>query len=116
MYLVELGSTLKKYPPELQKKEYEVPGCTSLVYIHARLENKQVLYQGYAASKVVKGYLKILIDALSKKSPQEIVADNSINQFIIDAKMDVSTQSSRANAFSSVYEFMKKQAVLLDET
>lgn len=113
LHLIELGEQLEEYPQRLRRDEFEVPGCTSLVYMHARLEDGRVYYRGYAAAKAVGGYVHILVEALSGRPPQDIVADESVQRFIDEAEMNVSTRVSRANAFGSLYSFMKDQAAHL---
>ena len=46
MHLIELGEQLRDYPQQLRTEEFEVPGCTSLVYMHADLEDGKVFYRG----------------------------------------------------------------------
>lgn len=110
MYLIELGEELPPYPEEYKTKQYQVSGCQSLVYIALIPEENNITIHGYADAKVVKGYLRILIEALQNKTAKEIVNDTSVDAFIEDANMNVSTQASRANAFGNMYTFIKEQA------
>lgn len=115
LYLLELGEQLEEYPDTYRTKEYEVPGCTSLVFVRARLEDGKVFFDGVASAKAVAGYLHILIQALSNKTPQQVIEDTSVEQFIQEAQMNVSTRVSRAQAFGNLYAFMKQQAKNISE-
>jgi cysteine desulfuration protein SufE len=110
LYLLELGEELPDYSQEHKKKEFEVPGCTSLVYIHPTKQGDKLHFQGYAAAKAVKGYVYILTQSLSNKTPQEILQDKTIPRFIQEAQMNLTTQVSRAEAFGTIYQFIQEQA------
>jgi cysteine desulfuration protein SufE len=110
VYLIELGEDIGEYPKDKKMSKYEVPGCTSLVYIYLTQEQEKIRIHAYAEAKVVRGYIRILRDALNNNTAQEIIDDTSVPQFIKDAQMNVSTQVSRSNAFGNLYEFIKKQA------
>ena len=115
LYLLELGEQLPPYPKEYKTKEYEVPGCTSTVYIHPNKQADKLFFAGYADAKAVQGYVYILTQALSNKTPQEILSDQTIPHFIQEAQMNVTTQVSRAEAFGTIYQFIQNQARVFKE-
>ncbi len=115
LHLIELGDELENYPEQHKKKRYEVPGCTSRVYIHPTKQGNKLFFEGYADAKAVKGYVYILTQALSNKTPQEIIEDTTIQEFIQEAQMNVRTRVSRSEAFGTIYQFIKEQARLFKE-
>ena len=115
IYLIELGEQLPTYPEQHKTKEYEVPGCTSLVYIRPERQEDKLVFKGYAAAKAVKGYVYILTQALSNKTPTQVINDQEIETFIREAQMNLTTRVSRAEAFGTIYQFIKEQARIFKE-
>lgn len=110
LYLLELGEQLPAYPQEHKTAEFEVPGCTSTVYIHPTKKANKLFFAGYADAKAVQGYVYILTEALSNKTPTQVINDRAIEQFIQEAQMNLTTRVSRAEAFGTIYQFIKQQA------
>ena len=111
--LVEIGKELEKFPEKFMVAENKVPGCMSTVYIKEKLdENGKLHFKGYSNSFIVAGYVQILATALDSMKPKEVVADAEpvIRKFIEDTGINVSMVNSRANAFKSIFNFMKKRA------
>ena len=83
------------------------------MHIIAHLDRHgNIIYEGRADSLIVRGYLAILITALSGMKPQEIVqhAEKEVMRFTSETNITVSMIQSRANAFSNVFKKMIKLA------
>ncbi|MFT4250304.1 MAG: SufE family protein [Candidatus Woesearchaeota archaeon] len=110
IYLIELGEELPEYPEEYKTKKFEVQGCQSHAYIRATTNNNKIQLQGFANAKVVRGYIYILLQALNNKSAQEILASKQqINSFIQQTGLNTTTQTSRADAFSNLYNHIQQE-------
>ncbi|MFP4117681.1 MAG: SufE family protein [Candidatus Woesearchaeota archaeon] len=109
--LISYGNELPEFPEELMTEENFVKGCTSNVYIHAGLKDEKISYTGKADAMIVKGYLAILIKALSGLKPEEVLKSESlIERFTETTDVKASLTPSRANAFSNIYRTMKEKA------
>ncbi len=110
--LIQMGSDLAPFPEELATEENKVSGCTSLVYVSASCADGRVTYQARADAVIVRGMVKILVDALSGLGPDDIVGrtKESIEDFAKTTKIQESLSYNRANSFGNVYAHMVRQA------
>ncbi len=109
--LLIMGAELPPFPDEERLPENLVKGCLSEVFITSHLQDGKVFFHGDADSLVVKGYVYILLEALSGRTPEEIRASReTIAAFIKDTRLDLSLTPSRSNAFNSIYQAMCRQA------
>ncbi len=110
--LIDLGSELETFPPELETDENYVPGCTSNVWIYTEMQpDGTVKIQGKSEALIVRGFVKILIDALSGLTPEELKQTPPlIEQFVAETKISESTLATRANSFGLIYEKMLRQS------
>lgn len=110
-FLIELGKELKELNNSLIVDSNKVAGCISNVYVVALLVDGKVQFKAQADALIVKGYVAILVNALSGLSIDEVLgAREKIEKFIEDAHVNESLTPSRANAFANVYAFMCKKA------
>jgi len=110
-YLTDLGNTIAHIDPEEQIPANFVPGCTSNVYVSAHLEDGSLVFTGSSEAHIVRGYLTILINALSGLSPQDFL-DHSrsfIEKFAEDTRIKAALTPSRANAFGNIYKLMEQK-------
>ncbi len=111
-YLISFGDKLNEISDEEKIDENFVKGCTSNVYISAKHENRRVYYTGSADSVIVKGYLSILIIALSGLESKDIEStEDVIEKFAEKIDIKSSLTPSRANAFGNIYKTMKNKAL-----
>jgi len=98
--------------PELERiPENKVPGCTSLVYVTAKLDEGKVLFQGDADSQIVKGLVGVLVEGLSGLPPAQIKQISP--EFIVDTGLNISLTPSRTNGFYQILQMMKIKALSL---
>ena len=110
-YLIEQGNNLKELDNSKKTDENFVKGCTSNVYISINIKNNIVNYEGYADSVIVKGYLSILIKALSGLKKEDISkTEELVEKFANDIDIKASLTPSRANAFGNIFKTMKEKA------
>ena len=111
-WLMAYGKQLPPYPEEYMQDQYKVDGCISNVYIAAQENEGKLYFFGRSDSLIVRGYVRIVVEALSnlektsfsevKKALQELIESTGIAQ---------SAVPSRQNAFANVLE----HAVALDK-
>jgi len=88
-----------------------IKGCTSNVYLFSNIKDLRIYFNGYADSLIVRGYLAILIEALSGLILDDVINSMKIvEKFANDIDITSSLSFSRANAFSNIYTEMLKRA------
>jgi cysteine desulfuration protein SufE len=108
--IMEYGEEID-FPKKFMIKENQVPGCINRAYIYCELKEGRVYYSGYSESKIVKGYIAILIKGLNGLKPKEVVeTKKDIERFILKTHIKSNLTPSRANAFGNIYELMVKKA------
>ncbi len=113
--LSNLGDSMEPFPADRMDPEHKVPGCISNVYIHSELEDGRMHYWGASESHVVRGYVAILVRALSGLRPEEAASDSRdiIEEFARTTNIRASLTPNRANAFANIYGMMIDQAASL---
>ena len=110
-YLIEYGNKLEPIPEAEKTEDNFVKGCTSNVYISAKEKNGRIFYTGSADALTVKGYLSILIKAISGLKKEDIQrTEEYVNNFIDNTDIKASLTPSRANAFGNIYKTIKEKA------
>jgi cysteine desulfuration protein SufE len=109
--LLWYAKKLEPMPESAKIPENKVQGCTSQVFITARLNEGKVWYQGDSDAQLVKGLVALLIQGLNGLSPEEIIQISP--DFIEETGLKVSLTPSRANGFYNILQLMKKKALTL---
>lgn len=73
-YIIDLGSRLEAFPPELKTEEWKVRGCQSQVWLVPEVQNGKIRFKGDSDAMIVKGLIAIVLMIYSDKSPAEIKA------------------------------------------
>lgn len=107
--LLWYAKRLEEMPETNKTTENKVPGCTSQVFLSAKLEDGRVWYQGDSDAQLVKGLVALLIEGLNGLTPEEILQVSP--DFIQDMGLNVSLTPSRANGFYNIFQTMKKKAL-----
>lgn len=109
----ELLIWFAKRLPELddlaRTSENKVQGCTSQVFITARLEDQKVYFAGDSDSQLVKGLVALLVEGLSGLSPEVVGALSP--EFIQTTGLNVSLTPSRSNGFYNIFRAMQLKAL-----
>ena len=110
--LTEIGNAMESIPEESKTDENFVQGCVSNVYVDDRLEDGCIWFRGSSESHIVRGYLAILVRALSGLTPQDLLAESEqpILKFAERTNIKASLTPNRANAFGNIYKLIRKKA------
>ena len=111
--LTDIGKKLNELPEEEKTDENFVYGCVSMVYIaHGFDEEGAIHYRGSSESHIVRGYLAILIEALSGLAPGDVVSGTKgmVEQFARETDLKATLTPNRANAFGNIYQLMVEKA------
>jgi cysteine desulfuration protein SufE len=113
--LIDLGNEITAIPEAEKVEENFVKGCVSQVYIGTYLQDGKIIFKGSSESQVVRGYVTILINALSGLSPKEILekTEGPVAKFAEDTDLKAALTPSRTNAFGNIYQLMRSKTQLL---
>jgi len=107
-FLIELGSELDELESEKRTEAIKVPGCVSGVYISVEEKEGKYYFKGFSEALIVKGFLKIVLDNITGKTKDEILAfENELISFVEKNGLAESMISSRANAFGNIFSYIK---------
>jgi cysteine desulfuration protein SufE len=107
-YLLWLAKRLPTLPEAAKTPENKVPGCVSQVYVMAKQENGQVMFEGDSDAQITKGLLALLIQGMNGLTAEAIQALTP--DFIKATGLEVSLTPSRANGFYNIFKKMQLQA------
>lgn len=113
--LTQIGNDMEGIPEDAKVKQNFVEGCVSNVYVEDRLEDGVIRFRGSSESHIVRGYLAILVEALSGLSPQDFMdhSERAVAEFAETTNIQASLTPSRANAFGNIYKLMRAKAEAL---
>ena len=109
--LLHLASTASPFPKELKIPANKVPGCLSVVYVHAEFEpsTSTINYLGESDSILTKGLVTLLTKGMSGSTVEEI--QNVQPDFIERSGIGASLTPGRNNGFLNMLNTMKLKAV-----
>lgn len=110
--LLFLANQAKAMEAQYKTADNKVPGCLSTVYVHAKLDEENLVqYVGDSDAQLTKGLVSLLVNGLSGNSIENIVAVKP--EFIQYAGIAQSLTPGRNNGFLNMLNVMKKQALAL---
>lgn len=111
-YLIELGEHMTPMTPELKTEENRVKGCMSTVHIATEAEpgdSAKLVYSGDCDTATIKGVVAILVELLSHKTPEEIIATD-VDALFKGLKLEEHLSPTRHFGIYAIVEMMKQQA------
>lgn len=111
--LTDIGKKMDELPAEEKTEENYVYGCVSQVYIADDLaDDGAIYYRGSSESHIVRGYLAILMEALSGLAPEDVANSSRemVERFARETDLKATLTPNRANAFGNIYQLMVDKA------
>ena len=108
-YMIALGKSLPLIDSKLKTEENIIKGCQSKVWLHAKLEDKKVVFTADSEAIITKGIIAILIRIFSHQSPKEILEANT--EFIDATGLKEHLSPTRANGLVSMIKQIKMYAI-----
>ena len=108
-YIIDLGKKLKGLPEEQKTEDNIIKGCQSRVWLNARKDNNQLIFEADSEAIIVKGLVNMLIRVLSGHSPKEIAESDLY--FMDKIGMSSHLAQTRSNGLASMVKQMKNYAI-----
>ena len=108
-YIIDLGKKLKKLPEEQKTEDNIIKGCQSRVWLNARKDDNQLIFEADSEAIIVKGLVNMLIRVLSGHSPKEIAESDLY--FMDKIGMSSHLAQTRSNGLASMVKQMKNYAI-----
>ena len=108
-YMIELGKSLPLIHSEFKTEENIIKGCQSKVWIHAELDQEQLVFSADSDAIITKGIIALLIRVFSHQPPAAIMeADTG---FIDKIGLKEHLSPTRANGLLSMIKQIKMYAI-----
>lgn len=104
-YIIDIGKKLPPLPEAFKTEDNKIKGCQSQVWLHPRLEEKSVIFEGDSDAIIVRGLVGLLIRVLSNQHPEDIAKADLY--FIDKIGMKQHLAQTRSNGLASMVKQMK---------
>lgn len=108
-YVIDLGKSLPLIDPRYKVEENTIKGCQSKVWLHAEMQDGNVIFTADSDAIITKGIIAILIRAFSNHQPAEILEADT--QFIDAIGLKDQLSPTRANGLVSMVKQIKMYAL-----
>ncbi|MCP9769909.1 SufE family protein [Lacihabitans sp. LS3-19] len=108
-YIIDLGKKLPGLADEFKTEDNIIKGCQSLVWLNAKFEDGNVVFEADSQAIIVKGLVNMLLQVLSDHTPQEIL--DADLYFIDRIGLTSHLAQTRSNGLASMVKQMKTYAL-----
>lgn len=110
--LTQVGGEIPALDANDKVDENFVKGCISNVYVAHSIDGGRIWFRGSSDAMVVRGYLSILIQALSGLSIEDVLEHSRplVEEFGEKTNIRANLTPNRANAFGNIYALMRAKA------
>ena len=108
-HMIELGKSLPLIDAAYKTDDHIIKGCQSKVWVHAALQDNQLIFTADSDAIITKGIIAILIRAFSNQHPQDILEADTDFFDAIGLKEHLSP--TRANGLVSMIKQIKLYAI-----
>lgn len=109
-YLIEFGKSLLPLDEKYKIEENRIHGCQSRVWLHAEMQNDNLLFFADSDAIITKGIVGLLVKVLSNHTPKEIAETDLY--FIEKIGLKEHLSPTRANGLVSMIKKMKSYAAV----
>ena len=108
-YVIDFGKSLLLIDPQYKVEENTIKGCQSKVWLHAEMQDGNVVFTADSDAIITKGIIAILIRAFSNHKPADILEADT--QFIDAIGLKDQLSPTRANGLVSMVKQIKMYAL-----
>lgn len=103
------GKKLPSFPEEYRTEKNLVPGCQSLLYLHAEQKEEGLHFYADSDALISKGLAALLVYYYSGETPETILKNKPTFLETLDIVQSLSP--TRAGGVASLYVKMQKEAL-----
>lgn len=107
--LIDMGRSLSPYPFEFKTAEHIVPGCQSLLYLHAICKNGHLVFEAHSDALISAGLAAFLIALYSDQAPEVVLKRPPT--LIAELGLAASLSPNRSNGLANIHLRMKQEAL-----
>ncbi len=107
--IIELGRQLPAFNPDARLPANLVPGCQSVMYLEATLQNNLLFLNADSEALISKGLAALLIYVYSGETPDTVA--NCPPAFIQEIGLHNALSPTRSNGLASLYHKMRQEAL-----
>nr|WP_317631103.1 SufE family protein [uncultured Flavobacterium sp.] len=111
-YVIDLGKTLPLINEAYKTEDNTIKGCQSKVWVHAEIQNDNVVFTADSDAIITKGIIAILVRVFSNQSPKAILDANT--DFIDQIGLKEHLSPTRANGLVSMIKQIKMYALAFE--
>ena len=108
-HMIDIGKSLPLIAEEYKTEDNIIKGCQSKVWVHAALEEDQLVFTADSDAIITKGIIAILIRVFSHQHPKAILEADT--DFIDKIGLKEHLSPTRANGLVSMIKQIKMYAV-----
>lgn len=108
-YVIDLGKSLPLIDEQYKVEENTIKGCQSKVWLHAEMQNGNVVFTADSDAIITKGIIAILIRVFSNQKPDAILEADT--NFIETIGLKEHLSPTRANGLVSMIKQIKMYAL-----
>lgn len=107
--IIDLGKQLHQIDDQYRTDKYKLSGCQSQVWINAKLENGNVIFEADSDAAIVKGLVALVIRVYSNHTPDEILS--SPPEFVKKIGIDNHLSPTRKNGLGAMMKQIQMYAM-----
>ena len=108
-HMIELGKSLPLIDTAYKTDDHIIKGCQSKVWVHAALQDNQLIFTADSDAIITKGIIAILIRAFSNQHPKDILEADT--DFIDAIGLKEHLSPTRANGLVAMIKQIKLYAI-----
>lgn len=108
-YIIDLGRQLSPLDESYKTDTHKLNGCMSQVWINAKLEGTNIIFEADSDAAIVKGLIALLIKVYSGHSPDEILSTQP--DFLKKIGIDSHLSPTRKNGLGSMLKQIQMYAI-----
>lgn len=107
--IIEIGQSSPSLPEEYKVPENEVPGCQSVMHMHARQKDGKIYFEAESEALISSGLAALLTRVYSGEEPETII--KCPPDYLEEIGVSSSLSPNRANGLYSIHLKMKQIAL-----
>ncbi len=108
-HLIEMGKSVPLIDEKYKTKSFLISGCQSRVWLHASMNDGEIIFTADSDAVITKGIVNLLIRVFSKQPADDIIAADI--SFIDEIGLNEHLSPTRSNGLMSMIKQMKLYAL-----